>query len=363
MKKIKGGKKILLYVLLLLISLLVIYLIIKTFPYTPAIKGVNAIASIEKVSIGGMKQSILIRSTDTNNPILLYLHSGPGSSEMASFRTFHPELEKHFTVILWDQQGTGKSFNKEVEKNGLTIDMLVDDTGELIQYLLKRFHQDKLFLVGHSWGTALGILTTSKYSQYLYAYVGSGQVVEPAYAEKLSWEYVLAEATKKNNVKAIQELSAINISYPYLDTKNNPNWYNDLMIERKWLVKFGGEVYGKDNYNKFFITPLLGLSEYTLMDTIKFGQGSGFSLRSLWPQIMEINFNETNIDFKVPIFFLQGRNDFNTISKLVENYYQKIKAPSKKLIWFEKSGHHPMYEEKDLYDSILIKEVLPIAYQ
>jgi pimeloyl-ACP methyl ester carboxylesterase len=351
------------YILLLLSALIVIYLIIKSVPYTPAIKGENAIASIEKVPIGGNKQSILIRSNDTNNPILLYLHGGPGSSEMVSFRTYHPELEKHFTVVQWDQRGTGKSYNKEVKKKGMTIEMMVEDTVELIRYLLERFHQDKLFLAGHSWGTALGVLVASEYPQYLYAYIGSGQVVEPALAEKLSWEYTMTEAANNNNEKAIKELNKINSSYSYLDTKSNPVWYDDLRTERKWLVKLGGEVKEKDNYNSIYITPLLGLCEYTLIDIINYAKGSAYSLRSLWPQFMELNFYDANTDFDVPVFFLQGRYDFNTVSELVESYYQKINAPDKKLIWFEKSGHHPMYEEKELYDSILINEVLPLAYR
>lgn len=181
-----GGKKMIYYIFALLSALIVIYFIIKAIPYTPAIDGENAIASIEKVRIGNIEQGILIRSRDIKNPILLYLHSGPGSSEMVSFRSLHSKLEDHFTVVYWDQRGTGKSYNKEVKNKGISIEMLVEDTGELIQYLLKRFNQEKLFLMGHSWGTALGILATSKYPQYLYAYIGSGQIVKPAYAEKLS---------------------------------------------------------------------------------------------------------------------------------------------------------------------------------
>lgn len=153
----------------------------------------------------------------------------------------------------------------------------------------------------------------------------------------------MTQARKSNNTKAIKELTDINETYPYLDTVNNPDWYNDLLTERKWLVEFGGEVYGGDSYNKFYVTPLLGLSEYTLIDIIKYGLGSGYSLRTLWPQIMMLDFTDTNTKLEVPIFLLQGRYDFNTVSELVEGYYRIIEAPRKELIWFEKSGHHPMY--------------------
>ncbi|MEI6100524.1 MAG: alpha/beta hydrolase [Eubacteriales bacterium] len=338
----------------------IVYVLLKSFSYTPAINGQNVIASLETVTIGGEKQSVLIRSQDTRNPILLYLHSGPGSTEMVAFRSYNPELEKHFTVVIWEQRGTGKSYDSSMEQTHLTIDRLVEDTGELMQFLLERFHQNKLFLLGHSWGSALGILTAQKYPQYLYAYAGSGQEVDPAEGEKVSWEYAYTAATKAGNTEATRELANINQTNPYLTISNNPKWYDELKAERKWLVKFGGEAYEKDNCN-FFINPALGLSEYTIGDFIKFAQGSEYSLKALWPQVMEINFLKTATDIKVPVFFLQGRHDFNAPSSLVEEYYSQMNAPSKELIWFENSGHHPMYEEPDTYDKILAEKLLPLA--
>lgn len=347
-------------VLLALVLACIAYVGIKLISYTPPIKGDNAIASLETVTIGNVKQSILIRSTNTNNPILLYLHSGPGSTEMVPFRTYNPDLEKNFTVVIWEQRGTGKSYSPTLPQATMTISRLVADTGELMEYLLNRFHQQKLFLVGHSWGTALGLLAAQRFPQYVYAYAGSGQEVAPAEGEKLSYEYTLGRAKQAGDANAVRELTQINKNNSYLSVDNNPDWYTDLKTERKWLVKYGGEAYGKDNCS-FFIFPALGLSEYTIPDFIGFAKGSELSLKELWPEVMKLDFRKTAKEIGVPVFFLQGRHDENTPSSLVQEYFDMLSAPTKKLIWFDASGHHPMYEQAAVYDQTLISALLPIA--
>lgn len=347
-------------IIISVVIILVSYIAMKSIAYTPGIHGDHALAKLETVTLGGVGQSILIRSADTRNPILLYLHSGPGSTEMVAFRAAHPNLEKHFTVVTWEQRGTGKSFGSSLRQEDMTMEQMVSDTGELMKYLLERFHQEKLFVVGHSWGTALGLMAAEKYPQYIYAYAGSGQEVKPAEAEKLSYAYTLASAQAAGNAAAVKELKQLNEDYPYLTMPENPNWYADLKTERKWLVQFGGEAYQRDNCS-FMITPALGLSEYTLNDFIRFAKGSEFSLKALWPEVMKLDFKQTLQKINVPVFFLQGRHDQNTPSALLLDYYAILDAPEKELIWFENSGHHPMYEEPEKYDEILITKLLPYA--
>lgn len=347
----------LIYVILPLFSLVVVYIILKLIVFMPAVSGENAVASLETVNIGGVDQTMLIRGDDTNNPILLYLHSGPGTTEMVSFRSYHRELEKHFTVVIWEQRGTGKSYHHSMPDGSMTIDTMVSDAGEVIQYLLNKFGQQKLFVIGHSWGSLLGILTAQKYPELIYAYVGSGQEVNLSEGERISYRFALDQATKHNNAQAIKELEEINRDDDYLTIKDNYSWYDDLIMQRKWLVKFGGETYSKSN--SFLVVPSLLPSEYTLGDFIRFGQGAQFSLKALWPQIMQVNFMKSASSLSIPVYFLQGRHDYNTPSSLVEGYYEALDAPYKELIWFENSAHHPMYEEALKYDQILIDRLLP----
>jgi len=354
-------KQMLLIIAGVLAFIFIAYIILKLIIFMPPVKGENGIAAFKTIEIGGVNQTMLIRSEDIGNPVLLYLHSGPGTTEMSAFRAYHAELEKHFTVVVWEQRGTGKSYSNLQSPDTMTIDQMVSDAGEVIQYLLTRFDKQKLFIVGHSWGSLLGILTAQKYPEAIYAYVGSGQEVHPAAGEKISYAYALSMAEELGNAQAVKELKQLAVSFEYLTIADNPNWYEDLITERKWLVKFGGEVHNRDNYNSIYVIPGLLPSEYTLVDFIHFAQGSQFSLKLLWPQVMRINLMESASHLSVPVFFVQWRYDYNTPSSLVNEYYKLLDAPYKKLIWLENSGHHAMYEEAELYDSILIEKLLPFA--
>jgi len=340
---------------LLIIPICVFILIACTS--TPKIK--NGIAEIRTITIGSIKQTILIRGNNVNNPILLYLHGGPGSTEMIPFRLAHRNLEKYFTVVSWEQRGTGRSFSRNISPESMTIDQFISDTHELTEYLLNEFGKTKIVLVGHSWGTILGLLTISKYPNNYYAYVGSGQEVNPFEGEKLGYEYVLLKS--KNNEKALKELIKINKEDPYLTLDSKGQWFTNIKIQRKWLVALGGEIYNQSDYSLLFNSRTLFAPEYSIIDFIKFFRGSVFSLKTMWPQVMGIDFNVQVKKVDIPVFFLQGRNDYNTPTSLFDSYFQLLEAPMKKVYYFEKSAHHPMYEEPEKYEDILIENILPLC--
>ncbi|MFX0079380.1 MAG: alpha/beta fold hydrolase, partial [Candidatus Hermodarchaeota archaeon] len=129
---------------------------------------------MEEITLGDLKQWIFIRGTDQKNPVLLFLHGGPGAPllGMSSSRKYDAELIKHFTVVHWDQRGAGKSFNRDIPVDSMTLDRFVEDCNELIDYLRNRFHTQKVFIVGHSGGTIIGIKTAHKYPEKIHAYVG-----------------------------------------------------------------------------------------------------------------------------------------------------------------------------------------------
>ena len=138
----------------------------------------DSIASLERVMLGGVEQGMLIRGSNVDNPVLLYLHGGPGTSELGMVRQHNmPALEKHFTVVVWDQRGAGMSYSARHPESAMTVEQFIADTHELTQLLRQRFGQAKVYLVGHSWGSALGVLTAQRYPDLHHAYVGVGQVV------------------------------------------------------------------------------------------------------------------------------------------------------------------------------------------
>jgi pimeloyl-ACP methyl ester carboxylesterase len=119
---------------------------------TPAIHGRNSIASLERVRIGNVDQYILIRGNDTSLPVLLFLHGGPGMPAMYLAHAFQRDLEKDFVVVQWDRRAAGKSYREDITST-LTTEQLVADTVDLTNVLRARFHQNKIYLVAHSWGT------------------------------------------------------------------------------------------------------------------------------------------------------------------------------------------------------------------
>ena len=324
---------------------------------TPKIK--NGIAELRTLKIGSVQQTILIRGENIENPIILYLHGGPGSTEMIPFRLAHKNLEKYFTIVSWEQRGTGKSYTSKLDSANMTVDQFISDTHELTKYLQQEFCKEKIILLGHSWGTLLGLLTIDRYPEDYFVYVGSGQDVNPSEGEKISYAYVLEKA--QNNKKALKELTEINENNSYLIIDNKEEWFKKIKIQRKWLVAFGGEIYQKTDYSLFFNSKSLFAPEYSLIDFIKFGQGSIFSLKTMWPEIMKINLNEQVQEISIPVFFLQGKHDFNTPTILFDSYYSILKSPRKEVFYFDQSAHNPMYEEPEKFEQILIDNILPLC--
>jgi pimeloyl-ACP methyl ester carboxylesterase len=169
----------------------------------------RSIASLEKVNLGGQEQWILLRGMDITKPVILFLHGGPGTSNMCLLRKYTDELEQHFIVVTWDQRGAGKSYKAINPHSSMTIDRFVLDTGELTQLLCHRFDRQKIFLVGHSWGSLIGIFSIQKYPDLYHAYIGIGQIVNMQENEQISYDWTLAQATKAEDKRAIRTLTEI----------------------------------------------------------------------------------------------------------------------------------------------------------
>jgi len=321
---------------------------------TPLIQAPNSIASLEKVQLGGIEQWILIRGTDRSNPVLLFLHGGPGAAEMTTEHYFGTELEKHFVVVMWDQRGAGKSYSSKIPEKTMTIDQFVSDGHELTLVLKKRFSAEKIYLMGHSWGTILGTLLVQKYPEDYYAYIGIGQCVDLERNEAISYQFVLDEAKKRNNKIALSQLQKIGPP-PYQNQ-------SEMMTQRNWLTKFGGAAYQKSSLG-WMIKIALEAKEYSAGDFVKFLIGVEYSDKLMWDEIMKVNFLNDATRLEVPVYFFEGRHDYNTPWELVQEYYEKLDAPKgKTLIWFENSAHSPNLEEPEQFAEEMIDQVLKETY-
>lgn len=212
------------------------------------------IDSLERVSLGGVDQWILARGRNKSNPVLLFLHGGPGFPDMPFAHRFDTLLEKDFVVVHWDQRGAGKSYDPNIDPSSMTVGQFISDTRELTEKLKRRFNVSKIYLAGHSWGSIVGVLTVRRYPGLYEAYIGIGQEVNITEADKISYRFVLERAVSTGNKKALRELEEIGPP-PYTAGK--------VYIQRKWLNEFGGVFYKDMNYSKLFNIGIVS-PEYSL---------------------------------------------------------------------------------------------------
>jgi pimeloyl-ACP methyl ester carboxylesterase len=247
-KILKKAAKVLLYLfggIIFVISGLAITLWVKSPGKADPIKDADgnliegSISEITKLNLGGLNQYLIIRGVDKSNPVILFLHGGPGSPEVSFMKHFNRDIENNYVMVYWEQRGAGKSFSKNISPESMTLEQMISDTRELSEYLIKRFGQEKIFLMGHSWGSFLGILTAYKHPELYYAYFGIGQVADQYKAEKVSFEWVKVQAELKNDKSAISALSKLN--FPD-STATAKVWIDFLMQERRYVSRFGGGV-------------------------------------------------------------------------------------------------------------------------
>lgn len=323
--------------------------------YTPKINSPRGIASLEYIDLGGIRQLVLIRGKDISNPLVLYLHGGPGSVAIPLEHCIR-DLEDHCIIAVWDQRGAGKSYRKGMTRESYAIKQYLSDASELIHILLKRFNKKKIYLIGHSWGSILGVLTARDHPDLLYAYIGIGQVVNMADNERLSYQYTLSKATEEKNEKAVKDLKGI--APPYLDDAGRLN-IEHLYRERQWLDKLGGVTCDRSKGNALMIRNFLKSTEYTLpelLGTVEAGMRRSCSYT--WNEMLGIDFIKQAPRLDVPVYFFIGRCDYNTPFELSYRYYQGLEAPKgKHFVWFEQSGHILILEEYEKFKTEMLRVI------
>ncbi len=316
----------------------------------------RSIAALEKLRIGGSDQWLLLRSENTDNPVILFLHGGPGTSQLTANRRNTRLLEKHFIVVNWDQRGAGKSYAAIAAADKMTIEQFVEDTRELTTWLMKRFGKERIVLAGHSWGSAIGALTVAKYPELYHAYVGIGQVANMEEGEAASYQWTLEQAKKRGRRRAVRALEKIGPP-PY-----QGDWRAKMIRERSYVGRFGGEVHGSSiGATGLVLGGLLFSREYGLVDRICYFRGILGSIALLWPQLLKVDLFKSVPELKVPVFFMAGRHDHEVPAEIAARYFAALRAPAKELVWFENSAHMVNSEERDAFNKFLVENVRPLA--
>jgi len=315
----------------------------------------NGIAQLRQVHLNGVPQWINIRGKDKNNPILLFIHGGPASPVMPISWAFQSPWEDFFTVVQWDQRYTGKNWSPADTAQAaqrLSSDLIVQDGLDLIDTLLQELQQDKLFVLGYSFGSRIGIEMAKATPEKIHAFIGMGQVTDLD-SEKYLYEELIRLATAASHTTALQELQAM-APYP---NPNGPTPVNQLLLARKWARFFNGGWYGKPDFNLLFALPELS-PDYTPEEVQTINTSTAWVSRKIMGNSTKLSMP---LQLEVPVFFFMGKHDLHTPYASARSYFDQLQAPYKKFVTFEYSAHVPMMEEPGKFLLELVTSVLPLS--
>lgn len=277
------------------------------------------------VLLGGIQQWIQIKSEKSQAPILLFLHGGPGNSALRYAHKFTGELEKHFIVVLWDQRETGKTLQLNPTNKPLSLALMESDVVEMVDYLLQRFGQKKLYLMGHSWGGYLALRMAATIPNKLEACYAISPMIHQLASERLSLAWMMDNAKKTNNTKALADLSKVKVPFENAE---------QIYFHRHWLAKFTGNS----------TVPRGFVEQWAAKWLTVFNQASAVDFNTYAPAIY------------CPVFFFIGEMDIQTHHSLAKEYFERLKAEKKELFWFKKSGHNLNLTEPKRLQQLIIEQ-------
>jgi pimeloyl-ACP methyl ester carboxylesterase len=312
----------------------------------------NSISEKVFVAINGIEQGMFIKSKDGRHPVLLYLHGGMPDYFLT--RRYPTGLEESFTVVWWEQRGSGLSNSPDTPPETMTVEQFIADTLEVTNYLRQRFGQDKIYLMGHSGGTFIGIQAAARAPQLYHAYIGVAQMSSQLTSEKLAYDYMLGQFKAHGNSTMVRKLEAA----PVTMTGGTPRAY--LAIRDTGMHRLG---IGTTHDMQSVITGIFLLSltnpEYTFHEKInlwlgKFHAGVGY----LWENMLATDLVKRVPELDLPVYFLHGIYDYTCSYTLAKSYFEQLKAPVKGFYTFEHSAHSPLFEEPEKTLKILQQDVL-----
>ncbi|QQK77027.1 alpha/beta hydrolase [Salicibibacter cibarius] len=306
--------------------------------------------SKEYVYINGIKQGLILETTDENLPVLLVVHGGPGYPLYPIVQANDVQFHHLFTVCYWDQRGTGLSYTSD--KKGLTIDQLVNDTIEVSNYLIQKFSKEKVYMMGHSWGTIIGSKAASIRPDLFHAYIGVGQIGSQSASEKETYNAISEKVRATGNEKWISEINSVNYSDAYYKDRKY------FTIVDKSRNKFGGGFLREGYPNSQGLRDVFGTRQYSLKERMNVFRGLAIAYQAFGEKMAKTDLTTEISEINTDVYIFQGRHDYLTTHRQALRFYDHLKAPKKNFYTFENVSHTPFIEEQSAFLEKLQNEVL-----
>jgi pimeloyl-ACP methyl ester carboxylesterase len=305
------------------------------------------------VEINGVRQGMIVQSTNLANPVLLFLHGGPGMP-LFFLQTTHPTgLEQDFTVVWWEQRGAGMSFDPGIAPETMTIEQLIADTIAVADHLRNRFGKDKIYLLGHSWGSFLGIQVAARAPERFHAYIGMGQVKHQLASDVAAHAQLLTAYRARGDTPMVRRLEEAPVSM----TQGLSDAWMRVRDDAMHGLGVGTTRDMRSVITGVFL-PLWRCRAYTVGEKIAVWRGMAWSRRFLWDEVLRTDLANNVNRLEIPVYFFIGRHDYTTNHELARDYFQRLNAPVKGFYTFNDSAHSPLFEEPQQARDILRKDVL-----
>ncbi len=306
----------------------------------------------ETLVVDGARLYLLVRGAREDAPLLLWLHGGPGGAERPLFRLFNGDLEKHFVVAYLDQRGAGRSYDPEADPRALTIARHVADLEAVVTHLRRAFGGQRVVLLGHSWGAALGLLHANAHPGGVAAVIAAAPLVATRAAHDAEYAFVRAEASRRGDDDAHARLRAIGPP-PHDDA-------GEVLAVERLTERFGGVFHHPPSRLWTLLRGIAGgvVTPWEIPTLIR---GNQTSLAAMHAELATLDLRRMVPRVAVPVVFLLGRHDRHADAGIAADYFAALEAPAKRLRWFEDSAHNPPFEEPAAFDAAVVAETAAVA--
>ncbi|MEM6345052.1 MAG: alpha/beta hydrolase [Bacteroidota bacterium] len=281
------------------------------------------------VSIGGIEQYISIKGSQAKAPLLLYLHGGPGQAASKTVQAVLSVLEQDYRVVHWDQRNSGKTLAKNIDSTTVTLARMQSDAEAVFLFLLEQFEQQKLTLLAHSWGNALGFSLAQKYPQRIAHYIAISPDVNPKKSQEVALKRLKSHFQQQNDEKAIAELSQVAIPHKSI---------YEMVIQYKWESIYNGEK----------------VTDEMVAQYMPFFQDWEAKWMPLYQELYARDLSKEIKALDCQVSFFLGQSDYTANSQLAAKYYKKLQAPAKSIYWFD-SGHNIFNQAPEVLQDRLLK--------